>query len=106
MEANRFKKLILDRFQEHLQHDYEHYRQLHDLEGTDEQHLLTFLIDQNLIPSAYIQRYTILQEFERVFPQQEFHKTHTVHLLAHRFCIPERTVWSILKGVKGRKKGK
>ncbi|MCK6691533.1 MAG: hypothetical protein L6Q97_05455 [Thermoanaerobaculia bacterium] len=106
MDAPRYKKLMLDRFQEHVQRDYEDYCRQHGLDHTNDQQLLTFLIDHELIPSAHIQRYTVRQEFERVFPQQDFHKTHTVLTLAHRFSIPERTVWSILKGVKGRKKGR
>lgn len=106
MDSPRYKKLILDRFQEHLQQDYENYCLQHGLDKADEQQLLTFLIDQDLIPSTHIQRYTVRQEFQRVYPQQDFHKTHTVLTLAHRFSIPERTVWSILKGVKRDKRGR
>lgn len=106
MESPRYKKLILDRFQEHVRQDYENYCSLHGLDRANDHQLLTFLIDHELIPSTHIQRYTVRQEFERVYPLQDFHKTHTVLTLAHRFSIPERTVWSILKGVRGRKRGR
>ena len=105
MESHLYKKRILDRFQQHLQQEYEAYCQRHGLQKTDNQDLLTFLIDRNLIPATHIQRYTVLQEFPSVFQEQECHKTHAVHTLAHRFSLSERTVWSILKQL-GRVKKK
>lgn len=106
METFRYKKLMLDRFQEHVQEDYDNYCRLNDLDKTNDQHLLTFLIDQELIPGTHIQRYTVRSEFRRVFSQLDGHKTHAVLSLAQRFRIPERTVWSILKGEKKGKREK
>lgn len=102
MEKNTYKKLILDRFQEHVQYDYDNYCERHNLDNTNRERLLTFLIDQDLIPPAHIQRYTVLHEFEQVLAQQELQKTRAVLTLAHRFSISERTVWSILRQVKGK----
>ncbi|MBK8967064.1 MAG: hypothetical protein R3D58_04780 [Saprospiraceae bacterium] len=103
MESFRFKKHILDRFQEHLQQDYEDYCRRHGIDSSAGFGLLTFLIDQELIPPVQIQRYTVRREFRQAYPEQDFHKTQTVHRLADRFQISERTVWSILRGVAEEK---
>lgn len=102
MDGNR--KHILDRFQEHLGESYETWCEKHGVVKSDS-HLVTFLIDQDLIPAAHIQRYAILKEFDKLSKEPVFHKTQTVNTLAHRFNISERTVWSILKvrGGNGRK---
>lgn len=96
MEA--YRKHILDRFQEHLHRNFKNYCERHGIEPTEDQ-LITFLIDQNLISGTHIQRYTILKEFEKLYPEQDHHKTHTVNALADRFSLSQRTVWSILKNV-------
>ena len=93
-----YRKHILDRFQEHLNQNFLNYCQRHGIDQTDDQ-LITFLIDQNLISHTHIQRYTILKEFERLYPEQDYHKTQTVQVLADRFSISKRTVWSILKHI-------
>ena len=94
MEAHR--KYIMDRFQEHLQESFARYCERHEIEPSDDR-LLSFLIDQDLIPPTQIQRYTVRKEFEQLYPEQASHKTQAVNTLAHRFSISERTVWSILK---------
>lgn len=101
MEEHR--KYIMDRFQEHLKENFVRYCERHGIDQTDDNRLLSFLIDQDLIPATNIQRYTVLKEFEQLYPKQDKQKTLTVNILAHRFSISERTVWSILKWV-GRKK--
>lgn len=94
MEA--YRKRIIDRFQDHLNQNFKNYCKRHGIERTDDQ-LITFLIDQNLISITHIQRYTVLREFEKLYPEQDYHKTQTVNVLADRFSISKRTVWSILK---------
>lgn len=101
MEEHR--KHILDRFQEHLHESFETYCARHGMPKTGIQ-LITYLIDQDLISTTHIQRYTVLKEFEQLYPEQDRHKTQVVNTLAHRFSISERTVWSILRGMKGGKK--
>ncbi len=98
MEGNR--KHILDRFQEHLSESYETWCKRHGVEKSDG-HLVTFLIDQDLIPAAHIQRYAVLREFDKMCREPYFQKTQTVTSLAHRFNISERTVWNIIKQDKG-----
>lgn len=91
-----YRKHILDKFQEHLRKNYIKHCERHEITPTDDQ-LLTFLIDQNLMSMNRIQQYTVIKEFERLYPQQDNHKTQTVLTLADRFSISERTVWNILK---------
>ena len=97
------RKHILDRFQEHLHHNFETYCAPHGIDKTDDL-LLTFLIDQDLISAAHIQRYAVLHEFEKLSAEQDYPKTQAVNTLAHRFNISERTVWNILKHFANPKK--
>ena len=96
INMEKYRKYILDRFQEHLHQNFKSHCERHGIDQTDD-HLLTFLIDQNLLPITQIQRYTVLKEFENLYPERYPHKTQTVNALADRFCISERTIWSILK---------
>lgn len=90
------QKLILDKFQEHIDADYHQYCNRHNIKQST-QSLLTFLIDENLIPSVNIKRYTVAHEFEQLFQEKETPKSRTVVALSDKFNIPERTIWSILK---------
>lgn len=98
MEGHR--KHIIDRFQELLYQHYEAYCERHGIDKADDNRLVTFLIDQDLITATHIQRYTVLKEFEKIYPGQPHQKTQIVNTLADRFSISERTVWSILKHTK------
>ncbi len=97
------RKLLVDRFEAHLRDNFESYCERHGLSKTENQ-MLTFLIDQDLIPPALIQRYAVINEYRKLNEELEGHKTLTVSALAHRFNISERTVWSILKHVQPGKK--
>ena len=90
------RKYILDKFQEHLQTNFESFCNQHDIEKTPSQ-LVTFLIDQNLIAPSHLQRYTVIREFEKIRSEYKYPKTQVVGTLASRFSISERTVWSALK---------
>ncbi len=94
MEGSR--KHLLDRFQEHLGERYQIWCERHGVRKSDDR-LVTFLIDQDLIPSVQIKRYAVKSEFEKLSKEPCFNKTHIVNILAHRFNISERTVWNILK---------
>lgn len=97
------RKFILDRFQKHLQESFEAFCLRHDIEKSEQQ-LVTFLIDQDLIGSVQLQRFTVLKEFEYMNQMPNCPKTQIVDTLANRFCISERTVWNILKTAKPQKK--
>jgi len=90
------RKLILDKFQEHIDTDYHNFCERHQINPSTNA-LLTFLIDQNLIPAVSIKRYTVNQEFENLTEQFNSKKTKTVNALSDKFNIPERTIWGILK---------
>ena len=96
------RKFILDKFQEHLEKSFAAYCIRHNLEQTH-YHFVTYIIDQNLITLPYLQRFTVLREYEHLKGQEESPKTLLVNTLAHRFSISERTVWEILKKVKNDK---
>lgn len=97
------RKYILDRFQEHLHSGFEVFCTRHGIEKTHDQ-FITFLIDQDLITSSHLQRFTVLKEFEKICAEQAGPKTLVVDTLANRFRISERTVWSILRyGKLGKK---
>ena len=94
IQGNR--KHVLDKFQEYLSENYQMWRTKHHVEKSDA-HLVTFMIDQDLIPSTQIQRFTITEAFAKLREEPYFQKTQAVHTLAHRFNVSERTVWNILK---------
>ena len=94
------RKYIMDRFQEHLHKGFDTFCTRHGIEKTDDL-FITFLIDQDLISAAHLQRFTVLKEFEKIREEQDGPKTLAVDMLANRFRISERTVWSILRYAKG-----
>jgi hypothetical protein len=93
-------KLLLDKFEEHINTTFEDFCQRHQMESTPES-LLTYLIDQNIIAPITIKHYTVQHEFENLFQQLELQKTKTVCALSDKFNIPERTIWGILKKSDG-----
>lgn len=96
------RKLIFDKFQEHLEKSFSEYCKRHRLEGTHH-NFLTYIIDQNLITLPYLQRFTVIREYEQLKEEEQYPKTLLVDTLAHRFSISERTIWGILKNVKDGK---
>jgi len=90
------RKLILDKFEEHVNTTFEFFCKRHQIKPNKEA-LLTYLIDQNLIPSITIKHYTVQHEFENLYQELEHQKTKTVIALSDKFNIPERTIWGILK---------
>lgn len=93
------RKIMLDGFQKHLFVDYNEFCKRHDLSPSVEG-LITFMIDNDLITSITIKRYTILQEFEELYLKLENRKTQTVNALSDKFDIPPRTIWGILTSKK------
>lgn len=96
------RKYILDKFQEHLRHSFEVFCNRHGIPNKEE-HFITFLIDQNLIPVSQLQRFTVCKEFEEMRVEKGYAKSIIVNTLANRFSISERTVWAILKHTKHNK---
>lgn len=93
------RKYILDKFQQHLHQSFEVFCKRHDIKKTED-HFIAFLIDQNLITTPQLRRFTVCKEFEKMCLEKEYTKSIMVDTLANRFSISERTVWTILKHVK------
>ncbi len=93
------RKLILDKFEEHVNTTFEFFCERHQIQPNKES-LLTYLIDQNIIPPITIKHYTVQHEFENLYQQLKLQKTKTVSALSDKFNIPERTIWAILKKSK------
>ncbi|MCB0650345.1 MAG: hypothetical protein KDC85_03645 [Saprospiraceae bacterium] len=97
MSENR--KYILDKFEEYLYENYKSFCERHKLEESLTG-FITFLIDQELVPTTNIKKYTVLHEYENLHQKLPAQKTRAVHTLAERFNISERSVWGILQGNK------
>lgn len=97
------RKFIFDKFQDYVQEGYHDYCNRHGLSKTEDQ-FITFLIDQNLISRAQLQRYTIQREFEQLCDQYKLPKTRAVDTLSDRFMLSDRTIWNLLREKKDKKK--
>lgn len=91
-----FRLNTLERFQEHLERNYDAYCNRHNIEKTEKQ-LLRYLIDNDLILGPQIQKYTVNEEFKQIYPQIEPRKTQAINHLSNRFMLSERTIYSLLK---------
>ncbi len=87
---------MLDNFQSSLESSFTHYCDQHHSQGNIG-NFITYLIDHNLIEDSTIKRYTILKEFDTLYPKKGKHKTKTVQTLASKFNLSERSIWTILK---------
>ncbi|MEL6867846.1 MAG: hypothetical protein AAFP19_25705 [Bacteroidota bacterium] len=94
-------KQILDKFQVYLSESYAQYCELHDQPPSIEG-FITYIIDQDLVSHSGIRRYTILKEYLHLSKSKDAHgqKTKLVALLASRFNISERSIWSLLRNTK------
>jgi len=91
------KKYLTEKFQEHLTSDFNSYCEKHKISKNDDL-LITYLIDQDLIDPSKVQKYTIQREYDMMSSDNPCpKKTYAVETLSSRFAISERTVWSILK---------
>jgi len=98
------RKYILDKFQEHLHQSFEVFCERHDIKKSED-HFIAFLIDQNLIATPQLQRFTVCKEFEKMYAEKGYTKSIIVDMLANRFGISERTVWAILRRTKSNRPG-
>ncbi len=89
------KRLLLN-FETQLKQDFEGYCQRHSIEN-DTNNFIIFLVDNDLVNAATIKRYTILNDYNNRFTDQDFHKSRTVEALADLYNLSARHVWSILK---------
>ena len=95
MKEDIGKRLLLN-FEKYLKQDFEGYCQRHSIEN-DTNNFVIFLIDKELVNVSTLKRYTILNDYNNRFTDQDFHKSKTVEALADLYNLSERHVWSILK---------
>lgn len=96
MSHDRNRKLILDAFEQRVSKGYLEYCAAHTL-PPDLNGLITYIIDQDLIPPPLIQKYTLQKEFMDQFNGDRGQKTQMVENLADKFNLSSRTVWNMLK---------
>jgi hypothetical protein len=90
------KASLLEAFLQYIEQDYARHCALHGICKTDEQ-LVKYLLDQLIVPTSEAYRYTILKEYQRMMTSGKTKKTEVVKIMASRFSISERTIWSVLK---------
>lgn len=96
MSNDHNRKLILDTFEQRVFKGYQEYCTAHAL-PPNLNGLITYIIDQDLIPPQLIQKYTLQKEFSDQFRGDRGQKTQMVENLADKFNLSSRTVWNILK---------
>ncbi len=103
---NSYRLLLMEKFKEHIGHSFNNWCTENTLSSSEDR-FLTYLIDRELIPATCIQKFTVLQEFERLGSEKNYQKTQLVSLLACKFNLSEKTIWNILKSTaSARKKNK
>ncbi|MEO6758432.1 MAG: hypothetical protein ABIO24_03190, partial [Saprospiraceae bacterium] len=64
---------MLHKFQEHLRQSFQVFCDRHGLEKSDV-HFVSFLLDQDLIPTTQMRRYTVRKEFEKICLEKDLAK--------------------------------
>ena len=90
------KASLLEAFLQYIEQDYARHCDTHGISKTDEQ-LVKYLLDQLIVPVSEAYRYTLLKEYQRLMESGKSKKTEVVKIMASRFSISERTIWSVLK---------
>lgn len=91
-----YRKYLIDQFENFITDEYRQYCFRHETPETIGG-IITFIVDRDLIPNINIKKFTILREFGPVYERNDHHKTNTVEILADRYNLSKRTIWSILK---------
>ncbi len=96
------KASLLEAFLTFVEQDYDRHCALHGIGKTDEQ-LIKYLVDQLIVPASEAYRYTLLKEYQRMMASKKYKKTEAVKLMASRFSISERTIWTVLRHADEKK---
>ncbi|AEE52443.1 hypothetical protein [Haliscomenobacter hydrossis] len=92
-------KQLLDQFHELTLQEFTDVCMDQHLE-VNVRNLLTFLIDEEMISSSCIRRFTIVKEYRRLRQKNASNKTGIVNKLAERYHLSGRAVWSMLQKEK------
>ena len=91
----QFQQLFLEKFSNKIHQNFNDFCSKENLEINTKTFLL-YLVDKGLLHKTDIRNFLILEEFEELYPTNNFHKTQTIKLLADRFDISDRTIWTML----------
>lgn len=95
--ANTDPVPLIDLFVSYLSDDFGSYCEQNGMEKSSIT-LLHFLMEIALVSKKDIQVYVLRKSMDELARNEmAANKTHIVRLLAHRFKVSERTVWSLLK---------
>ncbi len=91
----QFQQLFLEKFSNKIHQTFSAFCIKENLEFNTKT-LLLYLIDKGLLNKIDIRNFLILEEFEELYSSNNFHKTQTIKLLADRFDISDRAIWTML----------
>ena len=94
MKTNQM--LLLRQFQKRIQQSWERYCELHSVENR-QQEFMDWLIDQQLISDTSIRRFTIVNDFNALYPDGKKRKTEVIKSLSVKYNLSERTIWTIIR---------
>ena len=100
-EEMHTKKQIFDIFSERLKQNFTGYCEKFE-QQEDLHNFITYLIDHELVPLHTVQRYTLIEEYNRLYERNDKQKTKTVHDLAMKYNVSARTIWNLLRKEKHR----
>lgn len=90
------RKLLLDTFSSNLLLEFATHCESHN-RPQDQEALVTFLLDRELISFTNMQRYAIASTFNQMQKDSVMNKTQQVKHLADRFHLTPRSIWNALR---------
>jgi len=90
-----FKQLFLEKFSTKIHQSFVDFCKKENLE-INTKTLLLYLIDEKLLSKADMRNFLIVEEFKELYPSNNFHKTQTIKILADRFSVSDRAIWTML----------
>lgn len=91
----QFQQLFLEKFSNKIHQTFNDFCTKKNLEINTRIFLL-YLIDKGILNKTDIRNFLIIEEFEELYPNNNFHKTQTIKLLAEKFAISDRAIWTVL----------
>ncbi len=91
----QFQQLFLEKFSNKIHQSFSDFCSQEKVEFSTKTFLL-YLIDKGLLNKTDIRNFLIVEEFEELYPNNNYHKTQTIKTLAARFAISDRAIWTML----------
>ncbi|MEO1261055.1 MAG: hypothetical protein AAFZ15_19800 [Bacteroidota bacterium] len=96
MEANQM--FLFRQFEKKIQQSWDQYCKAHSVENRTEE-FIAWLIDQQLISDTSIRRYTIISDYNNLYPDGKTKKTEVVRSLSLKYNLSERSIWTIIRKI-------